>query len=154
MDDSGFLSGPWAECVIAGVKYEQENGIGDDGQGAVGQVINYLIAMGHRDLCAAAERLEQVTRGEVNEDDVVWTVAKFKKAFHEIKDLPKGISYDRFQQFLEQIGGFDDTEAKAISNDVDRNQNKFIDVDEFTSWAFGATICDDDRNIIGRLYCH
>ena len=41
MDDSGILSGPWSECVVAGVRHEQENGIGDDAEGAVGQAINF-----------------------------------------------------------------------------------------------------------------
>merc|ERR1711879_787050 len=71
-----------------------------------------------------------------------------RELFFNCKDLPEGMSHERFMDLLQRMDGLNDDERHEMTSACDRNGDGIIDADEFTDWFHGDSICDEDRDVL------
>jgi len=85
-DDSGFLAGPWGECLVAACQFEHSNPqweqMPEYSDGPCGQVVDFMLECGHQ-LERPADKLERATHKAIKQGNlqtgpgkpVVWGAA-------------------------------------------------------------------------------
>eukprot|EP00933_Yihiella_yeosuensis_P079178 TRINITY_DN9143_c2_g2_i1.p1 TRINITY_DN9143_c2_g2~~TRINITY_DN9143_c2_g2_i1.p1 ORF type:complete len:518 (+),score=121.07 TRINITY_DN9143_c2_g2_i1:57-1556(+) len=71
-------------------------------------------------------------------------VSKLRPLFEDAKDLPNGISLERFRKIVQKVGGLAPEEVEQIIVETDENHNGVIDVEEFLEWLQGLSMSQDE----------
>eukprot|EP00930_Biecheleria_cincta_P039693 TRINITY_DN27265_c0_g1_i1.p1 TRINITY_DN27265_c0_g1~~TRINITY_DN27265_c0_g1_i1.p1 ORF type:complete len:482 (-),score=117.01 TRINITY_DN27265_c0_g1_i1:69-1514(-) len=74
---------------------------------------------------------------------------RLRLMFHNSKDLPGGISHEKFSQIVGSLG-LDEDEIAEVVSATDANGSGRIEVDEFCNWLFGDGVCDEDREMFAN----